>query len=81
VLVEDNTLTFNPADVVGSGAAGCTISNLCGFNGLFSNYGTSIYGNTRVGAVTFQQNNEFRTMSTTDRGTSSPGARATFRTR
>ena len=58
-LVEDNTLNFKPADVVGSGNAACTVANLCGFNGLFSNYGTSIYGDTRTVAVTFQQNNKF----------------------
>jgi hypothetical protein len=52
VLVENNALIFNLADVVRSGAVSCTISNLCGFNGLFSNYGSSIYGNTRVGVVT-----------------------------
>ena len=55
VLVEDNTLNFDPANV----DAQCTVANLCGFNGLFSDYGTSLYGNTRVGAVTFQQNNLF----------------------
>jgi parallel beta-helix repeat protein len=56
VLVEDNALNFNPAKV----DTHCTIDNLCGFNGLFSSYGTSIYGDTRTVAVTFRQSNEFK---------------------
>jgi hypothetical protein len=55
VSVENNTFNFNAATVSSS----CTVANLCGFNGLFSNYGTSIYGSTRVGAITFGQNNHF----------------------
>ncbi len=56
VLVEDNMLNFDPARV----DSHCTVHNLCGFNGLFSNYGTSIYGDTRTVTITFQQNNEFK---------------------
>ena len=55
VSVENNTFNFNAATVGSS----CTVANLCGFNGLFSDYGTSIYGSTRVGAITFRQNNHF----------------------
>src|ERR1700722_5009046 len=56
VLVEDNTLNFTPTAV----DTGCSVAVLCGFTGLFSNYGTSIYGDTRLEAVTFQQNNVFK---------------------
>ena len=56
VLVEDNTLNLDTAQV----GASCTVNNLCGFNGLFSDYGTSIYGDTPTVAVAFHQNNEFK---------------------
>jgi hypothetical protein len=59
VLVENNTLNFTPANVAGN----CNVSNMCGFIGLFSNYGTSIYGDTRIGAITFRQNNVFKNNS------------------
>ena len=53
VTVENNTLTFD-ATTVGTA---CTVANLCGFNGLFSNYGTSQYNQT--GPITFRQDNHF----------------------
>ena len=56
VSVTDNTFNFNAASV----GATCTTANLCGFNGLFSEYGNPPYGNTVVGAITFGQNNHFR---------------------
>jgi parallel beta-helix repeat protein len=56
VLVENNTFNFIPANV----ANNCNLSTMCGFVGLFSDYGISIYGNTRIVAVTFQQNNVFQ---------------------
>ena len=52
VLVDDNTFNFNPASVGPS----CTVANLCGFNGLFSNYGSQ-YNETTP--ITFDQNNHF----------------------
>jgi parallel beta-helix repeat protein len=36
VTVSDNTFSFDPADI-----AGCTATAECGFNGLFSNYGST----------------------------------------
>jgi hypothetical protein len=54
VLVENNVESFTPASV----ASNCTAANLCGFTGLFSDYGTSIYQSTRTVAITFQQNNK-----------------------
>ena len=53
VTVENNTMTFDAATV----GTACTVANLCGFNGLFSNYGTSQYNQTRP--ITFQQDNHF----------------------
>ena len=53
VTVEHNTMTFDAATV----GPACTVANLCGFNGLFSNYGTSQYNQT--GPITFQQDNHF----------------------
>jgi hypothetical protein len=53
VTVEDNSMTFN-ATTVGTA---CTVANLCGFNGLFSNYGTSQYNQT--GPIAFRQGNVF----------------------
>jgi hypothetical protein len=53
VTVKSNTMTFDPSAV----GSGCTIANLCGFNGLFSNYGTSQYSQT--GPIAFQQDNHF----------------------
>jgi parallel beta-helix repeat protein len=55
VQVTNNTENIDPASV----AANCTVINLCGFSGLFSNYGTSIYGSSRPIAVTFHQGNTF----------------------
>jgi hypothetical protein len=56
VQVTGNTFNFTPANV----GASCISANLCGFMGLFSNYGTSIYSATRTVAVTFQQNNVWK---------------------
>ena len=53
VSVEDNTFAFTPGAV----SPACTTADLCGFNGLFSNYGTSQYNQT--GPITFHQNNHF----------------------
>ena len=52
VLVDDNTFNFNAASVGPS----CTVAKLCGFNGLFSNYGNK-YNETTP--ITFDQNNHF----------------------
>ena len=53
VTVKNNTMSFNAATV----ASACTVANLCGFNGLFSNYGTSQYG--QAGPIAFEQDNHF----------------------
>ena len=53
VTIKNNTMTFN-ATTVGSG---CSVADLCGFNGLFSNYGTSQYNQT--GPIVFKQGNHF----------------------
>ena len=45
VTVENNTMV----------GTACTVANLCGFNGLFSNYGTSRYN--QKGPITFRQDN------------------------
>jgi hypothetical protein len=60
VLVSKNTFTFSRADLGPS----CTAANFCGFNGLFSQYGTypswSPYHGTVVeNNITFHQNNHF----------------------
>ena len=55
VLVTDNFFNFSPSAV----GSGCNTAFLCGFNGLFSNYGNLPYAATRTVAVTFQQNNLF----------------------
>jgi hypothetical protein len=55
-LVENNTFSFTPSAVSSS----CTTANLCGFNGLFSNYGNAPYDASRTVAITFQQNNVFK---------------------
>ena len=60
VMVEDNLFSFKPADIGPS----CTPANECGFQGLFSEYGTypswSPYQKAAVeGHITFDQNNHF----------------------
>jgi hypothetical protein len=47
VTVENNTMV----------GTACTVANLCGFNGLFSNYGTSRYNQT--GPITYRQDSQF----------------------
>ena len=72
---------LDPADVAGSGSAQCTVANLCGFNGLFSNYGTRIYGDTPRGSHIPTTATSLRaTSAAMDRQASSPGAGATLRT-
>jgi hypothetical protein len=61
VLVEDNLFSFKPSDIGSS----CTPANDCGFQGVFSEYGTypkwSPYQKTAVEQhITFDQNNHFR---------------------
>jgi hypothetical protein len=61
VLVKDNLFSFKPADIGPS----CTPANECGFQGLFSEYGTyptwSPYQKAVVEQhITYDQNNHFR---------------------
>jgi hypothetical protein len=61
VLVEDNLFTFKPSDIGPS----CTPANECGFQGVFSEYGTypswSPYHKTIVEQqITYNQKNHFR---------------------
>ena len=61
VLVEDNLFSFKPSDIGPS----CTPANDCGFQGVFSEYGTypkwSPYQKTTVEQqITYDQNNHFR---------------------
>ena len=61
VLVEDNLFSFKPSDI----GPACTPANYCGFQGVFSEYGTypswSPYHKTVVEQqITFDQNNRFR---------------------
>ncbi|MGH3627156.1 MAG: hypothetical protein ACRDRL_06920 [Sciscionella sp.] len=60
VSVHNNSFTFNPTSI----GANCTQANTCGFQGLFSNYGTypsrSPYQGTVIeDAITFGQNDHF----------------------
>jgi parallel beta-helix repeat protein len=57
VQVSGNVFTFNPENI-----PDCTVANLCGFNGLFSNYGTTVpYTSASVPtAITFHQGNTFQ---------------------
>ncbi len=54
VLVTDNTLKFSP-----SISPKCTTTNLCGFNGLFSNYGEHPYTTWVLQQLTFVQHDRF----------------------
>lgn len=61
VLVQDNVFSFKPSDIGPS----CTPANECGFQGVFSEYGTypnwSPYHKTVVEQqITYSQNNHFR---------------------
>jgi hypothetical protein len=61
VQVEDNLFSFKPSDIGPS----CTPANQCGFQGVFSEYGTypdwSPYQKTIVEQqITYDQNNHFR---------------------
>ena len=61
VLVEDNLFSFKPSDIGPS----CTPANDCGFQGVFSEYGTypnwSPYQKAAVEQhITYDQNNRFR---------------------
>ncbi len=61
VLVEDNMFSFRPSDIGPS----CTPANECGFQGVFSEYGTypnwSPYHKTIVEQhITYDQDNHFR---------------------
>lgn len=63
VMVEENAFTVDPSKI-----RGCKLSKGCGFNGVFSNYGTyprwSPYQGTVVQKdITFEQNNVWRTNS------------------
>jgi hypothetical protein len=58
--VEDNQFTFDPAAV----GAGCTVAANCGFNGVFSEYGSDpswspYQGDMVPGDIAFNQGNEF----------------------
>jgi hypothetical protein len=60
VTVHNNTFDFNPAHI----GLKCTTANSCGFQGIFSNYGTYPSWSPYMGfviseAITFQQNNVF----------------------
>ena len=59
VSVHDNTFNHNPGAI-----AGCSPSTGCGYNGIFSNWGTfpswSPYQGQKIqDAITFSQNNVF----------------------
>lgn len=61
ILVEDNSFTLDPASL----GKGCTAKNDCGYNGVFSEYGShppwSPYqGDIVPTNITFHQNNQFR---------------------
>jgi parallel beta-helix repeat protein len=58
VQVSGNTFEFNPANI-----PNCTVASLCGFNGIFSNYGTTPpYTSASVPtAIAFRQGNLFET--------------------
>jgi hypothetical protein len=60
VVVSDNTFKFNPSDI----GADCTVSHGCGFNGIFSEYGSDpswspYHGTTIEKAITTHQDNHF----------------------
>ena len=56
VDVSGNTFQFTPANI-----PNCTVDNLCGFNGLFSNYGSTVpYTSASIPtAIAFHQGNTF----------------------
>lgn len=55
--VTSNLFDFTPGDIGGN----CTTANFCGFNGLFSEYGTipPFQGTGVENNITFNQDNEF----------------------
>ena len=57
VLVKGNDFTFNPAKI----GPDCTQANYCGFNGIFSEWGSwaAYVGTTVEKHITFDQNNHF----------------------
>jgi hypothetical protein len=60
VLVEDNTFAFSPSAV----GKACTIANNCGYNGVFSEYGSDpswspYHGDVVPNNIAFDQNNVF----------------------
>jgi parallel beta-helix repeat protein len=57
VHVSGNTFKFTPANI-----PNCTVQNLCGFNGLFSNYGSTVpYTSVSIPtAIAFHQGNLFQ---------------------
>jgi parallel beta-helix repeat protein len=57
VQVSGNVFKFTPANI-----PNCTVANLCGFNGLFSNYGSTVpYTSVAVPtAIAFHQGNTFQ---------------------
>ena len=61
VLVSGNTFTFKPSDI----GPDCTAAKFCGFNGIFSQYGTQpnwspYHGTVVEDHITFDQDNHFR---------------------
>ena len=61
VLVTNNYFAFDPADI----GSDCTAANYCGFNGIFSQYGTQpswspYHGTVVEDHITFDQHNRFR---------------------
>jgi hypothetical protein len=64
VLVSGNKFVFRPADIGPS----CTDAKYCGFNGIFSQFGTDpawspYHGRVVENDITFDQNNHFRSNS------------------
>lgn len=57
VLVGHNSFTFDPARI----GSDCTPANYCGFNGIFSMWGSwqPYHGTTVESDITFRQNNHF----------------------
>jgi hypothetical protein len=60
VLVEQNSFSFDPAAIGKS----CTVKNGCGYNGIFSEYGSDPYwspykGNMIPDDITYHQDNRF----------------------
>jgi hypothetical protein len=58
VLVSGNHFAFDPASI----GTDCTPEKYCGFNGIFSQWGSwsTYHGTTVENHITFEQNNHFR---------------------